>query len=454
VQKTSPLDQRPGTTANADIFTDAIRRLDRAAAFVDIDAETVERLKHPKAMLEVSVPVRMDDGSLEIFRGFRVRHDDTRGPTKGGVRFHPSVDISEVKALAFWMTCKCAVMGIPFGGAKGGIVVDPQSLSRLELEKLSRSFIRQLGDFIGPETDIPAPDVNTNAIIMGWMMSEYSRGHNQKTPSIVTGKPIAIGGSLGRDDATGRGAYYCIKELEEKKEWEPHRIRVAVQGFGNAGESIARLLHDDGYRVVAISDVHGGLFNDDGLDISELSKLKSHQKKKGEVYCKHPLCECPEGCGDDCPCPVCSADSITNAELLALDVDILIPAAMENQITVENAADVRAKMIVEIANGPTTAAADEILNRSEILIVPDILANAGGVTVSYYEWVQNKTGDYWSIEAIHCRLQEAMSREFNAVHELMISHGTDMRTAAYAHALGRLNEAIEAEGTQRFFVDA
>ena len=437
-----------------DIFADAIKRLDKAARIVDIDAEAIERLKHPKAMLEVSVPVRKDDGSLEIFRGFRVRHDDTRGPTKGGVRFHPSVDISEVKALAFWMTCKCAVMGIPFGGAKGGIVVDPHGLSKLELEKLSRSFIRQLGDFIGPETDIPAPDVNTNAIIMGWMMSEYSRGQNQKTPAIVTGKPIAIGGSVGRDDATGRGAYYCVKELEEKNDWDPKRIRVAVQGFGNAGESIARLLHDDGYRVVAISDVHGGLLNNDGLDITALSAMKRRQKQSGEVYCKHPLCECPGGCGDDCPCPVCSAEAITNAELLALDVDILVPAAMENQITSENANDVRAGIIVEVANGPTTAAADEVLHDKGIMIVPDILANAGGVTVSYYEWVQNKTGDYWHLEAIHCRLQEAMSREFNAVHEVMTSNQTDMRTAAYAHALGRLSEAIEAEGTQRFFVDA
>lgn len=446
--------ESPPTSANGDIFTDAIGRLDKAAAIVDIDSEAIERLKHPKAMLEVSVPVRKDDGSLEIYRGFRVRHDDTRGPTKGGVRFHPAVDLSEVKALAFWMTCKCAVVGIPFGGAKGGIEVDPKSLSRMELEKLTRSFVQQLGDFIGPETDIPAPDVNTNAIIMGWMMSEFSREHRQKTPAIVTGKPIAIGGSQGRDDATGRGGYYCIKELERINQWNPSDITVAIQGFGNAGESIARLLHGDGYRVVAISDADGGLYRQDGLDIPALADLKYRQKKKTEVYCKHPLCECPEGCGPDCECPVCTSEGISNADLLTLDVEILIPAAIENQITIENADEVRADIVVEIANGPTTSAADEVLIGRNVLVVPDILANAGGVTVSYYEWVQNKTGDYWQEAAIHKRLQETMAREFNTVFNLMDSHSTDMRTAAYAHALERLNEAIEAEGTQSFFVDA
>lgn len=421
------------------IFDDALRRLDQAFQHADIDKEAVERLKHPKQILEVSIPVRMDNGSLRIFRGYRVRYDDTRGPTKGGIRFHPDVNLAEVKALAFWMTFKCAVAGLPYGGGKGGIIVNPKELSRMELERLTRGFTEQLADFIGPETDIPAPDVYTNAMIMGWIMDEYSKIHRQRTPGVVTGKPIPLGGSLGREDATGRGAYYCIKELEQKNGWNPEEKRVAIQGFGNAGQHVARLLHADGYRIVAVSDSRGGITNPNGFDIPSLIHVKNDSRKLQAVYCEGSVCE------------VVKSETLTNEELLELDVDILIPAALENQITTENADRIQAPVIVEVANGPITSDADEILIANGKLVVPDILANAGGVTVSYFEWVQNKGGYYWTEDEIHTRLHEIMSREFNAVSDLMHRKEIDMRTAAYTVALNRIGEAITAQGTFRYF---
>jgi glutamate dehydrogenase (NADP+) len=427
------------STQHTDIFEDAIGRLDRAFQYAEIDQEAVERLKHPKQILEVSIPVRMDDGSLCVFTGFRVRHDDTRGPTKGGIRYHPAVNLAEVKALAFWMTFKCAVAGLPYGGAKGGVIVNPKELSRMELERLTRGFIEQIADFIGPETDVPAPDVYTNAMIMGWMMDEYSKIHRRRTPAVVTGKPIPLGGSLGRDDATGRGAYHCIKELEQKRGWNPEEIRVAVQGFGNAGQHIARLLHADGYRVLAVSDSRGGIYKSDGFDIPSLIHVKNESRKLTAVYCEESVCEAVE------------ADIITNEQLLELDVDLLIPAALENQITNDNADRIQAPVIVEVANGPITGDADQILNEKDKLVVPDILANAGGVTVSYFEWVQNKGGYYWTVDEVHSRLHEIMSREFNAVYDFMEQKEIDMRTAAYALALNRIGEAIASQGTVRYF---
>jgi glutamate dehydrogenase (NADP+) len=412
------------TTTRADkqtetnIFDDAIRRLDRAFAYAKIDAEAVEKLKHPRAIVQVAVPVRMDDGSLRVFEGYRVRHDDSRGPAKGGIRFHPDVNLHEVKALAFWMTCKCAVVGIPYGGAKGGVVVNPKELSRLELERLSRSFIRQIGEFIGPEIDIPAPDVYTNAMIMGWMMDEYSKMRGQRTPAVITGKPIPLGGSLGREDATGRGAYYCIRELAGEKGWDPKQIRVAVQGFGNAGQHVARLLHTDGYRIVAVSDSKGGIYSEEGFDIPSLIRFKNESRQLKAVYCDGSVCEMIE------------AGTISNRELLELDVDVLIPAALENVITTENARGIKASVVVEVANGPTTSDGDAILNEAKKIVLPDILANAGGVTVSYFEWVQNKQGYYWTEGKVRERLLEIMSREFHAIYALAHQHGIDMRTAA------------------------
>lgn len=421
------------------LYTDALTWLDNAAALANIDSEAVEKLKHAKAYLEVSIPVRMDDGRLEIFTGYRVHHNDTRGPTKGGIRFHPDVNLDEMKTLAFWMTLKCAVVGIPFGGAKGGVIVDPKQLSRLELERLSRGYIAHLADFIGPDTDIPAPDVYTNAMIMGWMMSEYSKIVRHASPSVITGKPIPLGGSQGREDATGRGAYYCIKELENIRQWKPKEIRVAIQGFGNAGQHVAELLYHDGYQIVAVSDSQGGIYRSQGFDVPSLIHSKNTSKQLQAIYCKDSVCQLVE------------ATQITNEALLELDVDILIPAALERQITQKNAEKIIATTIIEIANGPITVDADLILKRKNILIVPDILANAGGVTVSYFEWVQNRTGYYWSIDKVQRLLHEIMSREFTSIYQLMVLKEIDMRTAAYVHALNRYAEAVLALGTQYYF---
>ena len=423
------------------IFDDALTRLDAAAEHADIHPEALERLRHPKAMLQVSIPVRMDDGSLKVFKGYRVRHDDTRGPTKGGIRYHPDVDLDEIKALAFWMTCKCAVVGLPFGGAKGGVAVDPKKLSRLELERLSRSFVQAVADFIGPDTDIPAPDVYTNARIMGWMMDEYSKITRRHTPAVITGKPIPLGGSLGRDTATGRGAYHCIKEIEKRRGWKPSNTRVAVQGFGNGGQVVAQHLHADGYKVVAVSDSKGGIYKADGFDIPSLIHFKNETRNLAAVYCDGSVCEAVK------------SDRITNEELLELDVDVLIPAALENQITGENANRIRASVIVEVANGPTSSEAESILEDRKSMVVPDILANAGGVTVSYFEWVQNRQGLYWTLDEVQKRLQKVMQVEFNAVNDLMEAKQINMRTAAYVHALNRIGAALEAGGTQQYFRD-
>lgn len=423
------------------IFDQAILRLDEAFKHSTIDPETLETLKHPQSALTVSIPVRMDNGSLKYFTGYRIRHDNTRGPTKGGIRYHPDVSQDEVRALAFWMTIKCAVMGIPYGGAKGGIIVDPKSLSRLELERLSRGFIAQIADFIGPDIDIPAPDVYTNPMIMGWMMDEYSKIKRQFSPAVITGKPIPLGGSLGRDDATGRGGYYCIKELERILDLKPGKTTVAIQGFGNAGQAVAKLLHADGYKIVAISDSSGGIYSKDGFDAPSIIKAKNDSRKVQAVYCSESVCES------------IPADTITNEELLELDVDILIPAALENQITAENADKIKAPYVVELANGPITLDAEPTLFSNNITVVPDVLANAGGVTVSYYEWVQNKQGYSWPLSEIHSRLHTIMKREFNNVYELMQKNKCDMRTAAYTHALNRFNEAVVAQGTHHYFTE-
>lgn len=440
-------------------FEDALSRLDRASEIAGVSAEVKEQLSEPLAALLISVRVRMDDGSQRVFHGYRVRHDDSRGPTKGGLRYHPDVCLDEVQSLAFWMTCKCAVLDIPFGGAKGGVSVDPRSLSRMELERLSRGFIQQVADFIGPNRDIPAPDVYTNPIIMGWMMDEYSMIQRELCPAVITGKPIPLGGSLGRDDATGRGAYYCIKELETRNNWKPPDIRVAIQGFGNAGQSIAALLHADGYRVVAVSDVKGGLLNPEGLDITAVIESKNHRDYVEDIYCSRSVCQCSncdsdsDKCGcDNCECPACGSSHISNRELLELDVEILIPAAIENQITEDNADRIHAQYVVEIANGPTTSTADKILNEKGIIVVPDILANAGGVTVSYFEWLQNRAG-YWSLEKVQHELREKMVAAFNEVAGLVEEKSIDWRTAAYAVALNRLKDAIQSRGTKTFFGD-
>jgi len=421
------------------LFADAMTRLDDALEHVTISADAIERLKFPKASLSVSIPVRMDDGSLQVFQGFRVRYDDTRGPTKGGVRFHPGVNLDEVQSLAFWMTFKCAALNIPFGGAKGGITVDPKALSKLELERLSRAYIDAIADFIGPDVDIPAPDVYTTPTIMGWMMDQYSIICRQQCPAVVTGKPLALGGSLGRDTATATGAFYTIETLVPKFGLDREAATVAVQGFGNAGSVLARLLFDAGYRVVAVSDSKGGIYNSQGLDIPAVQAFRERNRRIEAVYCEGTVCN------------TLSGRTIGNDDLLALDVDILIPAALENQIVKDNADRVRAKYIFEVANGPVSSDADRILNARGIPVVPDILVNAGGVTVSYFEWLQNRSGLYWSGEEVDRRLKANTIVETLRIWDISRELNVSMRTAAYVHALRRLGEALEAKGTSTFF---
>ncbi len=414
---------------SSDLYTQALTRLDLASEHSKAHPETVLRLRQPKQTLEVSIPVRMDDGSEHIFTGYRCRHDDTRGPAKGGVRFHPGVTKDEVQSLAFWMTFKCAVAGIPFGGGKGGVIVNPKQLSLREIERISRGYIRAIGRNIGPDTDVPAPDVYTNAQIMAWMMDEYSVMVGTRTPAVITGKPVALGGSVGRDDATARGGYYQLKELESIRSFEPEKTTIAIQGFGNAGQHFASLAHADGYKVVAVSDSRGAIHDPDGLDIPAIIEIKRSKRRV-------------DG-GQE--------SEITNESLLELDVDVLVPAALEGVITETNAKKIKASVIIELANGPTSPDADEILYEAGTMVVPDILANSGGVTVSYFEWTQNKQGYSWNLESVHERLHEIMRREFRAVYDKHEGKSISMRTAAYALALDRLSEAHEATGTESDF---
>jgi glutamate dehydrogenase (NADP+) len=418
------------------LLSDANQRLEKALRYVTIPDDAIERLKYPKASLTVSIPVRMDDGSLRVFQGYRVRYDDSRGPTKGGVRFHPNVSLDEVQSLAFWMTFKCAALNIPFGGAKGGITLNPKELSRFELESLSRGYVDAIADFIGPDIDIPAPDVYTNATIMGWMMDQYSIIQRQIIPGVVTGKPISMGGSLGRETATAMGAFFTIQTLLPKFGRSPQSTTVAIQGFGNAGAVLADLLFHAGYKVVAVSDSQGGIYAPQGLDIPSVRQSKDATRSIKAVYCEGSVCNLVEH------------KVISNKELLELDVDLLIPAALENQITIENADRIRAPYIFEVANGPVSSEADTILEQKGIQVVPDILVNAGGVTVSYFEWVQNRSGFYWSLDEVNQRLKDKMTQEAERIWATAKELAIDLRTAAYVHAIGRLGEAIRAKGTR------
>ena len=411
------------------LFASALERLAPAAEVAGIHAETVDRMRHPILISEATIPVRMDDGSLRLFAGYRCRHDDTRGPAKGGIRFHPDTNLDEVKTLAFWMTCKCACVGIPFGGGKGGIAVNPRELSLAEVERLSRGWVRALGHAIGPRTDVPAPDVYTNAQVMAWMADEYAKIAGRREPGVITGKPVELGGSLGRSDATARGGVHCSRMLIEKKDWNPKDVTIGIQGFGNAGQHYATLMAELGCTLVAATDSRGGVYDPKGLDVA---KLIEHKNDTGKI----------EGFET-------SSDGHTtdNDDVLTMDVTILAPAALENAITEDNAADIKARAIVELANGPVTPDADEILKDKDCIVIPDILANAGGVTVSYFEWVQNISGDRWTLPQVHERLKSIMEDAFEACWSTRKKHGVDMRTAAYAVALKRLGEAHEAGGT-------
>ena len=418
------------TEAHPDLFELSLQRVMAAAKYAQVDPEALTRLSMPRLVVETAIPVRMDDGSLQMFRGYRVQYDDSRGPFKGGIRFHPQVDLAEVKSLALWMALKCAVVDIPFGGGKGGVEVDPHKLSTHELERLSRGFVRGIADVIGPDRDVPAPDVYTNSQTMAWMADEYAHITRKSQPGVLTGKPVERGGSLGRDDATGRGGYYCLKELEKLRKWDPSEIPVAVQGFGNAGQHCARLLHADGYKVVAISDSRGGIYCEDGIDIPSAIK---HKRETGRLPKPHDGTELESG------------------KLLELDVHVLVPAALENALTAENVERVQAKVILELANGPTTAEADQALHDRGALVIPDVLANAGGVTVSWFEWLQNRAGSYWRLREVHEKLRDVMRAQFAAVHERYLHEKMPMRTAAYALALERLSGSLTATGSQAAF---
>ena len=418
--------------SDGSLLDDALVRLDEAARHLNVDPDVVEKLKYARETTKVRLMIRMDDGSRKSFIAWRCRYDDTRGPTKGGIRFHPDAHVEEVETLAFWMTFKCAVMNLPYGGGKGAVRVDPRTLSKAELERLSRAYMQAFARTVGPDRDIPAPDVYTNAMIMGWMADEYAQIIGRAEPAVITGKPIALGGSLGRGDATARGGYYLVRHLATDLALGKV-TRVAIQGFGNAGQHVARLLASDGHRIVAVSDSQGAVYCGNGLNVDALLAAKAQGKPVASTVGAH------------------GHEALDPNQIVGVQCEILVPAALENMIHAGNAKSVRAKLILELANGPVTTEADDILAKSGVVVLPDILANAGGVTVSYFEWVQNRQGYYWTEQEIHTRLQAIMEREGRAIWTLSRDKSISMRTAAYVHALGRLAEAIEAHGTQSFF---
>lgn len=386
--------------------------------------QVYELMKEPLRILTVRIPIRMDDDSVKIYTGYRAQHNDAVGPTKGGVRFHPDVTEDEVKALSIWMSLKAGIMDLPYGGGKGGIICDPREMSFRELERLSRGYVRAISQVVGPTKDIPAPDVFTNSQIMAWMMDEYSRIREFDSPGFITGKPLVLGGSHGRESATAKGVTICIREAAKKKGIELEDARVVIQGFGNAGSFLAKFMHDSGAKVIGISDAYAALHNPDGLDIDYLLDRRDSFGTVTKLF----------------------KETITNQELLELDCDILVPAAIENQITKNNAHNIKASIVVEAANGPTTLEATKILTDRGVLLVPDVLASAGGVTVSYFEWVQNNQGYYWTEEEVEKKLQEIMVRSFENIYQTAAIRRVDMRLAAYMVGVRKLAEASRFRG--------
>ncbi len=407
-------------------FETALKQLDEAARLINLDKGLHEVLAHPKRVLTVSLPVKMDNGEIKVFTGYRSQHNDARGPYKGGIRYHPQVSIDEVKALSMWMTWKCAIADIPYGGGKGGIICNPKEMSVGELERLTRRYAYAIADIIGPRTDIPAPDVYTGGKEMAWIMDTYSalKG-NFVQPEIITGKPIPIGGSLGRNEATGRGLSFTVREAAKKLKVNMKNTTVAVQGFGNAGQFASQLVEEMGATVIAATDSQGGVYNKNGIDIASLRKHKEKTRAVGGFS---------------------GAKSITNEELLELDCTILIPAALENQITAKNAGNIKAKIVAEAANGPTTPEADDVLYKNKILVIPDVLANGGGVTVSYFEWLQNLRRDYWTEDEVNQRLDKNVTKAFLDVYETHEKYGVNMRKASTVLAVNRVVEAINIRG--------
>jgi len=406
-------------------FETAKQQIDIAAKKLNLDKDIVEWIKTPRRELIVNFPVKMDDGSIKIFTGYRVQHSIARGPCKGGIRYHPDVTLDEVRALATWMTMRCAVLNLPFGGAKGGVICNPKEMSKEELERLTRRYTSEISMIIGPERDIPAPDVYTNSQVMAWIMDTYSMNKGYSTLGVVTGKPLGLGGSKGRKEATARGCVFTIREAAKKMGIDLKKATAAIQGYGNAGSIAAKLLHEMGVKVIAVSDSKGGILNENGINPVDVLK---HKEKTGSVI-NHPRCK-----------------NITNEELLELECDILVPAALENVITSKNAHNIKAKIIAEAANGPTTPEADKILNKKGVFIIPDILANAGGVTVSYFEWVQDLQAHFWTEDEVNAKLENCMVESFNDVYEIHEKENVDMRMAAYMLALTRVADAIKTRG--------
>ena len=406
-------------------FESMMSRFDHAAQLLRLDPDLYKVLRVPNREISIYIPVFMDDGRIEVFTGFRVQHNFARGPAKGGIRYAPDVTLDEVRALAAWMTWKCAVVNIPFGGAKGGVICDPSQMSQAELERLTRRYTAELIDFIGPERDVPAPDMNTNEQTMAWIMDTYSMHARHTVTAVVTGKPVDLSGSRGRREATGRGLLYVVTEAVKKLGLKIPQTRVVIQGSGNVGGTAAKLMYETGYQVVGLSDIHGGVYNPKGIDIPEamnhLIKYKSLEK--------YP-----------------NAEPISNHELLELDCEVLIPAATENQITSHNADKIKSRILAEGANGPTTAAADDILERKGVFVIPDILANAGGVTCSYFEWVQDRMGYFWKEELVNERLQDIMVASFHDVCKYAESHSVNMRIASYMLAIDRVAYITRVRG--------
>lgn len=406
-------------------FENAMHQFDQAAGKLNIDKGLLEFIKYPKRSIIVKLPVRMDDGTFEMFTGYRVQHSTVRGPAKGGIRYHPNVDLDEVQALAAWMTWKCAVVNIPFGGGKGGICCDPSKMSTNELERLTRRYAASFYDTFGPETDIPAPDVNTNEQTMAWIMDTYSMRSQRTVTSVVTGKPLCIGGSRGRHDATGAGVVITVREALKHLKMNPEKSTAAVQGFGNVGSIAALHLFRLGVKVTHVCDVFGGLTNSKGIDIEALIKyVKEHKKVVGFP----------------------GAKPLDIKKLLYAKVDILVPAALENQITEKNAARVKAKIIAEGANGPVTPEADVILKKNKVFVIPDILCNAGGVTVSYFEWVQDRIGYFWTEEEVNERMERILTEAFDGVLKIALENKVDLRMAAFMVAIQRVVEVVQLRG--------
>src|ERR687885_2630537 len=418
----------PSTSSIAAInpFEVALKQLDEAAKLIKLDSGMHQVLAHPKRVLTVSIPIRMDNGEIRVFTGFRSQHNDARGPYKGGIRYHPQVTIEEVKALSMWMTWKCAVADIPYGGGKGGIICNPKEMSEGELERLTRRYAYAIADIIGPHTDIPAPDVYTGGKEMAWIMDTYSalKG-NYIQPELITGKPIAIGGSLGRNEATGRGLAFTVRESAKKLKVGLKDATMAVEGFGNAGQFASQFVEEQGAKLIAASDSRGGIYKKDGIKVSE---LRNHKEKTGSVV-GFP-----------------GTNSISNEELLETECTILIPAALENQITAKNADRVKAKIVAEAANGPTTTEADDVLYKNKILVIPDILANGGGVTVSYFEWLQNLRREYWNENEVNETLDQNITKAFLDVYDIYEKYGINMRKASIVLAVNRVVEAIKIRG--------